>query len=315
MPWWDAQIALALLGAFVQFGWEKALGGGDELGMVGCACSRSRALPRVSDDVERELRDTYSDAAASWATGPSRVYRLLADALVSCIPEVVPGARVLDLGAGTGVRVRHGRSADRRGDVVAADVAYRDAAPQLRRPPPAVCADAAHLPFRTDSFDHVVAAFVFEPRSRSGRHAFGAGSHRSAGWDDRRGSFPTERQHPAKDAIGKVVDAAGFMPPEWFATFKAEREGPSGSEDAFRHAATTAGLTEIAVHDLDVDISGVGADGLAAYRLGMAQMQPFLGSLAAAAAHRGRSAAAIAAAAPFLDVPMPMLALVARVQG
>ncbi len=30
-PWWDAQIALALLGAFVQFGWEKALGGGDEL--------------------------------------------------------------------------------------------------------------------------------------------------------------------------------------------------------------------------------------------------------------------------------------------
>jgi len=30
-PWWEAQIALALLGAFVQFGWEKALGGGDEL--------------------------------------------------------------------------------------------------------------------------------------------------------------------------------------------------------------------------------------------------------------------------------------------
>jgi hypothetical protein len=29
--WWDAQIALALLGAFVQFGWEKALGGGEEL--------------------------------------------------------------------------------------------------------------------------------------------------------------------------------------------------------------------------------------------------------------------------------------------
>ena len=29
--WWDAQIALALLGAFVQFGWEKALGGGDAL--------------------------------------------------------------------------------------------------------------------------------------------------------------------------------------------------------------------------------------------------------------------------------------------
>ncbi len=29
-PWWDRQLALALLGALVQFGWEKALGGYDE---------------------------------------------------------------------------------------------------------------------------------------------------------------------------------------------------------------------------------------------------------------------------------------------
>ena len=28
-PWWDRQIALALLGGLVQFGWEKALGGLD----------------------------------------------------------------------------------------------------------------------------------------------------------------------------------------------------------------------------------------------------------------------------------------------
>jgi hypothetical protein len=29
-PWWDRQLALCLLGALVQFGWEKALGGFDE---------------------------------------------------------------------------------------------------------------------------------------------------------------------------------------------------------------------------------------------------------------------------------------------
>jgi hypothetical protein len=29
-PWWDGQLALCLLGALVQFGWEKALGGYDE---------------------------------------------------------------------------------------------------------------------------------------------------------------------------------------------------------------------------------------------------------------------------------------------
>ncbi len=31
-PWWEAQLSLALLGAFIQFGWQKALGGGEELG-------------------------------------------------------------------------------------------------------------------------------------------------------------------------------------------------------------------------------------------------------------------------------------------
>jgi Phosphotransferase enzyme family len=31
-PWWDTQLALCLLGAFVQFGWEKALGDAEELG-------------------------------------------------------------------------------------------------------------------------------------------------------------------------------------------------------------------------------------------------------------------------------------------
>jgi aminoglycoside phosphotransferase (APT) family kinase protein len=30
--WWDRQLALALLGTMVQFGWEKALGDDDELG-------------------------------------------------------------------------------------------------------------------------------------------------------------------------------------------------------------------------------------------------------------------------------------------
>jgi hypothetical protein len=30
--WWERQLALALLGTVVQFGWEKALGDDDELG-------------------------------------------------------------------------------------------------------------------------------------------------------------------------------------------------------------------------------------------------------------------------------------------
>jgi hypothetical protein len=32
LGWWERQLALCLLGAVVQFGWEKALGDDDELG-------------------------------------------------------------------------------------------------------------------------------------------------------------------------------------------------------------------------------------------------------------------------------------------
>ena len=38
-PWWEAQVSLCLLGALVQFGWEKALGDEDELGWW---CDRAR---------------------------------------------------------------------------------------------------------------------------------------------------------------------------------------------------------------------------------------------------------------------------------
>jgi hypothetical protein len=41
-PWWERQVALALLGALVQFGWEKALGDADELGWW-CAAARHGA--------------------------------------------------------------------------------------------------------------------------------------------------------------------------------------------------------------------------------------------------------------------------------
>jgi hypothetical protein len=37
--WWDTQLELCLLGTLVQFGWEKALGDGEELGWW---CDRAR---------------------------------------------------------------------------------------------------------------------------------------------------------------------------------------------------------------------------------------------------------------------------------
>ena len=39
-PWWEVQLALALLGVVIQFGWEKALGGDEELSWWGEAAIR-----------------------------------------------------------------------------------------------------------------------------------------------------------------------------------------------------------------------------------------------------------------------------------
>lgn len=44
-PWWERQMALALLGALVQFGWEKALGDrNDELDWWGHRAAAARAF-------------------------------------------------------------------------------------------------------------------------------------------------------------------------------------------------------------------------------------------------------------------------------
>jgi SAM-dependent methyltransferase len=266
----------------------------------------------VNGEVERDVRDSYGNAAASWAAGPARVYGLLADALIACIPGELAGTRALDLGAGTGVAAAALQRAGAR--VVAADAAYGMLRHDAAARPPAVCSDAAALPFRSDSLDHVVGAFVLNHVPDPVTTLTEAERVLRAGGAVVASTFPTVRSHPAKDAINAVIEAAGYAPPEWYATFKAEREPRSGSVDALRSVAVAAGLTGVVVHDLDVDISAVGAGGLADYRLGLAHIRPFIDSLDQPRRAEVREAA-VAAAAPSLPVPMPMLALVASVQG
>ncbi len=67
-------------------------------------------------------------------------------------------ARVLDLGAGTGVAGRAALAAGAR-SVVCADSAARHAAPRAAAGLHPVAADATALPFRDGCFDLVLAAF------------------------------------------------------------------------------------------------------------------------------------------------------------
>ena len=99
-PWWDRQLALCLLGALVQFGWEKAFGGYDEE----LAWWETHALAGgPAAELTAGLRAGYDAAAQEWADGPGPMYAPLARALVAAAPMPLAGRRVLDLGAGSGV--------------------------------------------------------------------------------------------------------------------------------------------------------------------------------------------------------------------
>jgi predicted nicotinamide N-methyase len=150
-----------------------------------------------ADEVTAGLRAGYEAAAPAWADGPGPLYARLAHVLVAAAPVPLPGAAVLDLGAGPGVagraalaagarqvvaadlslgmlrRARDLRARDLRArDLRARDLRARDLrGPELRGPDLCdpdlaggaawrpVAADAAALPFSNHSFDLVVAAF------------------------------------------------------------------------------------------------------------------------------------------------------------
>jgi SAM-dependent methyltransferase len=262
-------------------------------------------------DIERELRQSYSHGAAAWAQGPSLVYHLLADALIRCSPIALRDRLVLDLGAGTGVAsvvaTEHGAR------VMACDAALGMLLHEFRNRPPAACGDAAQLPFRGDTFDAVIAACVLNHvPDLDGALREVARVTRPGGVVA--GSSFSTRQHPAKAAIDAELERAGYEPPPWYAAFKTEREPLTATAERLRDAAVRVGLVDVEAREVDVGLSGLDAEGLAAYRLGMAHVQPFLAGLAIEPRARLLRDAA-RAAAPTLATPMPLLVLSGRVTG
>ncbi len=257
------------------------------------------------------MNQSAYDSPAAWAAGPDVVYGALAWAALALLPGLA-GTRVLDAGAGTGAFSRALRLSG--ADVVEVDTSF----PMIRHDratrPPAIVADITALPLRERCFDAAVAGFVLshldDPErglselvrvTRPGGtvlvNAFAAG--------------PAVPGHPAKVAVDEVLARYAYRPPDWYAAIKSGGEERVGSVSGLSTLAAAAGLDCVRVDRLDVDLVGLGTDALVRWRLGMAQVAPWL-----QAQDRARRTEVALAAREALDAlpptPLPMLVLRGR---
>lgn len=113
----------------------------------------------ITDDVTPALATRYSQAARS---APAR----LAPFVSALATNLAPGARVLDLGCGTGGALVAGTHSGLR--MVGIDIALRwlvicrKRLRELSMDVPLICADASHLPFRVPTFDAALAVDLFD---------------------------------------------------------------------------------------------------------------------------------------------------------
>jgi ubiquinone/menaquinone biosynthesis C-methylase UbiE len=224
--------------------------------------------------VNGEVATAYEQAAEGWAAGAARVYGALAEGVAARAPDV-EGRRVLDIGAGTGVL---GEALLRRGaaKMVAVDLAPGMLARADARAK-AVVGDATALPFADSSFDLAATAFCL---SHLPDPLAGLREARRVAPVLLSGSFDDAWTHPAKAAVDEVLQRAGYRPPDWYAVLK--RAGQLDSRPALMRLAREAGYSQAEVVRVEVDTGVRSPADLADWRLGMAQVAAFVGSLAPA---------------------------------
>ena len=258
-----------------------------------------------------EIKHAYGGAVDGWASGPTPLYRRLAQALVEASPVALADRDVLDLGAGTGVASRVLIEAGAR--PVGVDIAWEMLQHRCSQRPPGVAGAAQALPFRAGAFDAVIAAFCLNhlPDPVDGlaecRRVIRPGGLVLAS------TFPTDAEHPAKAIVEATLEEFGYQRPSWYRTFKERVAGLTGDPDVLAGAATDAGLDDVEVVRLDVE-AGVDDPELAVdWRLNMPHTLAFVAGLAPGERSSLRSRA-VAGLAGELPSTVEILVLAAHVR-
>lgn len=225
------------------------------------------------------ISEAYSATGAAWRDGPERVYQRLADVLVAASPISLAGELVVDVGAGTGAASHAIRRAG--GRPVAIDVADGMLRVDQHQRPPAAVADARHLPLASGSCAAVVAAFCFNHLPDPERALVEAARVTRAGGVVLASAYAADDTHPVKAAVDTAVTELGWTADPWIGEVRAEGLQFGTTERALA-VATRAGLTATA-EAIAVPYPDLGPADLVAWRLGMAQVAPFVASLPEAA--------------------------------
>lgn len=232
-----------------------------------------RPRPRRSAVPLNQLAEAYSDGAAAWADGPTRLYRRLAELLVDFSPVSFGGRSVLDLGSGTGEGSRAALAAGAH--VVATDLAVDMLRVARDRRPPATAGDAVALPFRDHSFDVVLAPFSLnhlDDPAQGVREAGRIGRLLLAS------TYAADDDHPAKAAVETALGEVGWKRPAWYAQIKAAMAAWGTVADATA-AVERGGLQPMRVERHEIEFNDLGPNDMVAWRMGLAQSASFVAAL------------------------------------
>jgi SAM-dependent methyltransferase len=219
------------------------------------------------------LADAYSATGAAWQDGPGRIYDRLADVLLAHAPASMRGRLAIDVGAGTGAA---SRAIQRAGGVpIAVDLAHGMLAVDRLRRPPAAVADVRRLPLTDASCGAVVAAFSYnhvsdpERALAEGRRVLEPGGVLLVS------AYATGDTHPVKGAVDRAAAELGWRQDPWVTALRAAAVPHLATVEGAQRCSAAAGL-DAEVRQVDVEFPELDASQLVAWRMGMAQVAPFL---------------------------------------
>jgi SAM-dependent methyltransferase len=223
-----------------------------------------------------DVADAYSTGAQAWADGPIRVYGAMAEQLLERSPIPLPGARLLDLGTGTGAASRPAVTAG--ASVTAVDHAFGMLQTDRAARPPGLVADAVALPVRRGAFDLVVAAFSLNHLEDPAAGVREAAEALSDGGFLLASTYARDDDHPAKHAAEEALQEFGWEMPPWYPQVKAAMAAWGTTRDAAA-AVERGGMEPVSVEHCRLLFPELGPEALVRWRLGMAQAAPFVGGL------------------------------------